>query len=519
MPRIARARTGVFDDLADQLRFAPRATLLRQITRAERLGGEIDEQENYPEDWLVARITGYRPEIDDPALIVGKAILTDLSSFVELLCERAALTIEDLGERETQTIDDLGAQWRVDRRTIERYRRRGLVARRVRTGAKGGTRLVFTATAVRAFEARHADLLAESAAFSRLSDQEIALIERRAPRYARALAWPRTQIAARLALRLGRSPGAVLRVLRDDDRGGTREPVDRDELFEKWRDGASVKSLVAMTGRTRSATHHAINTHRAHLIRGVSLVVTPNSDDARALEHEHARSGLMPVRWGDARQFVEFARSTSPASRAGERARASALAHLRWRVHHMSAGLGEGRASTATLDRIETDLRWIARLVGVLVRDEAPVILRGMEERAGCDYLELTPSDASAWFARSIGAACGAAVRFDPSRGGRLAAPVTLALSQALAPMRAERAEAGRARSAALLPDWAMRACAWQAWAEPGARARAIMLGDDEAGRLLRARYGLDGGRPRTAEEMGEEFGVGAAGLARVERG
>ncbi|MEZ6211132.1 MAG: hypothetical protein R3B46_07810 [Phycisphaerales bacterium] len=49
-----------------------------------------------PEDWLIQRITGYRPD-DEDALLVGKAILTDLSAFVELGCVSALnLTHGDL---------------------------------------------------------------------------------------------------------------------------------------------------------------------------------------------------------------------------------------------------------------------------------------------------------------------------------------------------------------------------------------------------------------------------------------
>ncbi len=526
MPRVARARTGVFDDLADQLRFAPKATLLRQIARAERLGGEIDPEENYPEDWLVQRITGYRPDIEDAALLVGKAILTDLSSFVELLCERAELTRADLPDAErVLDIDQVCARWGVDRRTIERYRRRGLVARRVRTGARGGAQLAFMPSAICAFEARFGAELQRSASFSRLSSTEQALIRRRCDRYCARLGWTRGQAAARIAARLGRAHETVLRVIRAHDgdaapdRAARTQDIDRDGVFERWRDGAAMKELAAVTGRTRSATHYLINTRRARLIRGVELVVTPNSDDARVLEDAAARTGLGVERWEDARAFVEFARGAPVVDKKIERARAMALAHLRWRAHHMIAGLPRGRAASATLDRIETDLRWIARLVVVLVRDEAAVVLRAMEERAGCGFLELTPGDASAWFDVAFGGACGAAVRFDPSRGGRLAAPVTIALSHALAGMRASPVEEGRARAVARLGDWSSHAWAWQAWVEPGAGARRVMERGGEEARLLSARYGMDGTSPRTAEEMEREFGVSGAVLARMERG
>ncbi|MEZ6211130.1 MAG: hypothetical protein R3B46_07800 [Phycisphaerales bacterium] len=174
--------------------------------------------------------------------------------------------------------------------------------------------------------------------------------------------------------------------------------------------------------------------------------MTPNSDDAAGAGGCRGTNGLV---WSGGRmrgRSLSLAGAPVVDKKIERGAGDGRWAHLR-RMHHMIAGLPRGRAASATLDRIETDLRWIARLVVVLVRDEAAVILRAMEERAGCGFLELTPGDASAWFDVAFGGACGAAVRFDPSRGGRLAAPVTIALSHALAGMRAAPAEEGRARA------------------------------------------------------------------------
>ncbi len=521
MPRLARARTGVFDDLSDQLRFAPRAALLLQITRAERLAGEIDAESAYPEDWLTQRVTGYRPDVEEPAMLVGRAVLADLSAFVELLCDRAALTTADLpeGGRGALRVEELCARWGVERKTIDRYRRRGLVARRVRIEGPGGARLLFMEGSVRAFEARHGELLGRAAGFSRMNETERARIERRAARYRARLGWSDAAITARLAARTGRSPGAVGRVLRGD--GPERDTMDGQMVFERWRDGASVAELVAQTGRTRAAVHHAIAARRTALLRGVELAggAGPGAG-VRALEHAAARTGLSAPAWEDARAFVEWARGAGPSAREAESARGRAPAALRGRAASGIAGLpAHGRAASAALDRIETDLRWITRLVTALAAGEAALVLRTIEERSGVSLLEMAPAEASMWFERAMEAACGAALRFDGSRGGRLAAPVTIALSHALAGLRASAVDPQRARSATRLADWRERATPWQAWLEPGARAREVTRRGGDAGAVLMARYGLDGGPARTAEEIAREFGVSPARLSRLERG
>ena len=85
MPAFAKLRIAALDDLARQLRFAPPETLRRQLERAEQLAAEIDPSINYPEDWIVFRITGYRADMPAPATIVGEALLGDIGILVERL--------------------------------------------------------------------------------------------------------------------------------------------------------------------------------------------------------------------------------------------------------------------------------------------------------------------------------------------------------------------------------------------------------------------------------------------------
>ena len=123
-----------------------------QIERIEDLAVEIDPALNYPEDWLIYRITGYRPEIDIPATLVGAALLGDLSALAERLSDAAALRAHELSGP-TAPIEELRRRWRVSRKTLERWRRAGLLGLRVRDPS-GGAHLVFPERVIRAFESR-----------------------------------------------------------------------------------------------------------------------------------------------------------------------------------------------------------------------------------------------------------------------------------------------------------------------------------------------------------------------------
>jgi hypothetical protein len=97
VPALSRARTGAIVRLGDELRFAGRETLRRHIERIEQLATLLDEDGVYPEDFVVFRVTGYRPEIGDPELIPGAALLGDLSALAERLSESAGWSPGELG--------------------------------------------------------------------------------------------------------------------------------------------------------------------------------------------------------------------------------------------------------------------------------------------------------------------------------------------------------------------------------------------------------------------------------------
>ncbi len=73
-------------DLFDQLRFSPLSQKKKQLAAAEQLVMIIDSQREYPYDFVVYRITGYRPPAETPLpLICGKNLLADLRVWISQL--------------------------------------------------------------------------------------------------------------------------------------------------------------------------------------------------------------------------------------------------------------------------------------------------------------------------------------------------------------------------------------------------------------------------------------------------
>src|SRR5690606_32587813 len=100
MPPLPRLRLEALAELDRQLRYQPAEAARRQLLAAEALVRELtaDDVDDrvFPEDWVIARITGYRPELDTPALIVGRALVADLVALVERLSVAAGVTVESL---------------------------------------------------------------------------------------------------------------------------------------------------------------------------------------------------------------------------------------------------------------------------------------------------------------------------------------------------------------------------------------------------------------------------------------
>jgi transposase len=525
MPRLSALRLAALADLAEQLRFVPRKAVVRQLERAVELAGDIEPERNYPEDWVIERITGYRPDLDGPATLVGAALVGDLSAFVERVSDAARLTASDL-PRGTLGVEALAERWRVSRRTVERYRRHGLVAHRARD-ERNVTTLVFTPLAIERFEAARGPALARAASFDRMDDDAAQRVVRLGRRAARRFGWSLHEASQRVGARTGRSPATVRRALERAER--ERAPVfgappgrldarEREILLRADRRGVPVRRLAERFGRSEASVRRLALEVRAERIRDLGL---PTGDaPTSALEAPAARSGLRIAIDLTTDDLVRNAASDGPVDAALERALGAAHRALVVRAGAIGAAMGRAAPPAALVDRAETDLRWAALLRVRLVQQQRRTIVQAMENALGTALASLSPERQRRAHRLAFGAAIEAAAEFDPARGGRLAAATVFAVQRAMA--RAAPAAAGASRASVRgvrLDDWRRRIAPWQAWLDPpaGSLVRAAALPDRER-RLVEARFGLTGEPPRTVAEAAEALGVSAQGAARLER-
>jgi RNA polymerase sigma factor (sigma-70 family) len=201
------------------MRFTPLEKRLEQLAAAEALLLSIDPARQYPLDFLIDRITGYRPKGTDICLVAGRDVQHDLGLLVETVsagcCQGQAEAAEPV-----LSIDAAAQRLKVATKTLQRWRRRGLPAR-VFLYPDGKRRIGFYLTSVEAFLSAHAGELSEPATRPICDPQWLI---RNAARLSRGGLWPE-EVARRLAHRAGRSPLAVLSYLRQHEQTPGAEPV------------------------------------------------------------------------------------------------------------------------------------------------------------------------------------------------------------------------------------------------------------------------------------------------------
>src|SRR5205823_5928277 len=182
----------------------------------ERLLTEIDENRDYPYQFICFRITEFRPDSYPDLLIPGADLKQDLCQLIaELAKSMPAVPVESM-EEPVLTLEQMSERLNVSTKTINRWRQRGLIGLPVL--CNGRRQVGFLPSLVEPFLSANSAKVQRGARFSQLSDEEKEEILRRARRLARAGAGSLTEVSRRIARRLGRSPETVRYTIKNYDR-------------------------------------------------------------------------------------------------------------------------------------------------------------------------------------------------------------------------------------------------------------------------------------------------------------
>jgi RNA polymerase primary sigma factor len=275
-----------------QLRFTPEVKRRAQLEAAERLYCLVEPEKQYPYDFVCFQITGFQPKSNpEPEVIGGRDLLDDLQVFISKLSGRLAVRAAEASEK-VYTIEELAGRFHVSTKTIDRWRKRGLLARKF---LFEGTdyRLGFLDSAVERFAQANPSLVASAGAFRRLTDSERQQALRQVRRLAARSSLSRHQITRQVAAQLGVAQETLRTLLQQYEKKNPDKPVfrrplgrirpaDAAELYRLYQQGTRIAELMQRFDRSRATVHRIINQRRAQALLARKIEYVPSEEFLRA---------------------------------------------------------------------------------------------------------------------------------------------------------------------------------------------------------------------------------------------
>jgi RNA polymerase sigma factor (sigma-70 family) len=524
-------------ELARQMQFTPHDTRAAQVTAAEELLHSLDAAKVYPTDFIVYRITGYRPRAVSETLLTGLALQHDLGLLIERVSETLEIRTDSLAEPILQ-IDDVTERFNVTSKTIQRWRRKGLPARRF-IFPDGKRRVGFLISSVERFFANHQDQLALDTNFSIIDDVERAEIVTNARRLAVQCRCCEAEIARRIGRKLNRSPVTILHTLRKHDLVHPESAVfplaapaisgdERSRIVRRFRRDVPVATIAGGLGRGRSAIYRVIMEERMAKLnrRKTRFIDDPlyHQDDADAAVEEIARQDDL-TSTGRAEEsrvprdlppYLQALYRTPLLSAARERA-----LFLKFNFHKCQfvtarRKLEPEHVRTRELGVLEDHLRKAVETKNAIVRANLRLVVSVARKhlRPGLTLMELI-SEGNIVLMRAVEG-------FDLHRGYRFSTYATLALMKGFArsvpQMLCSRSSGMEEGVLESVPDHRQTGQSTH-FADREQVGQLLTRLDDRERAVLLAHYGLgDRAMPATFEEVGQQLGLSKQRVRQIEK-
>ncbi len=277
-----------------QLRFAPQKKRHKQVISAEKLFAIIDKDKEYPFEFVCFKITGFRPKNHTAhELVKGSELAEDLPIFIAKLSAQVAPPASQQQEN-VYDIEQLAATLGVSTKTINRWRKRGLLARKF-VFDDGVKRLGFLQSTVDRFIKANPDLTAKAKTFTRLTKKQKQQIIKQARSLTAKPGLSRYQIIAKIAAKTAKAHETIRYTLLNyenshPDRHAFKEsplavdPAHAAEIYKLFKQGSAIRELMSRFNRSRSSIYRIIDHGRAKalLAKKIDFIDSPEflSEDA-----------------------------------------------------------------------------------------------------------------------------------------------------------------------------------------------------------------------------------------------
>jgi RNA polymerase sigma factor (sigma-70 family) len=513
-----------------QVRFAPPVRRMEQLARAERLLAEIDAGKAYPYQFVCFRITDYRPDSYPDLLIEGPDLEHDLFVFIaELARSLPAVPVENVAEP-VMTLDQMSKRLNVSTKTINRWRRRGLIG--VPVLCNGRRQVGFLPSLVEPFLIANHARVDRGSRFSQLSDDEKEEILRRAKRMAQLSCGTLTEVSRRIARHLGRSVETVRYTIKNYDRqhpdqalfpasGGILDTDTKQAIFSSYRRGISVDILAKRFRRTRTSMYRVINEVRARrlLDQPLEWIHHPSFDDPKSAdvilapmpgqeEYEERRRDMHAPK--DAPPELASLYEVPLLNKEQEQHLFRQMNYLKCQAGRLRERLDPARARIQELKEIEDLQSRATAIKDRLINCNMRLVVSIAKRHSGQtdNFFELL-SDGNMSLIRAV-------EKFDYSRGNKFSTYATWAIMKNFArsipeeKRRRERYVTGHEDLFEFAPDTRSDEQECLATAEQTSHRvnRLLESLDARERQIIRMRAGLDNSEGMTLEEIGQHLGI-----------
>ena len=440
------------EELAKQMAFTPIGKRHEQLQAALGLIGQIDATEDYPWEFVLYRLTGYRPKDSADHIISGRALLADIAGLVESVSDSLNIPIADAKD-EVLSLEQITQKFKVSSKTIQRWRRRGLAAMRF-VYPDGVKRLGFLAADVARFSTQFAVRVEKSARFRQLSEEEKTEIIRRARRLAVHCHCCLKLISRRIARHTKRSPETIRYVIRRwdaehpdqavfPDTPGPLTDQDKRIIVDCFDRGISVDCLAKRYCRTPSSIYRVVGQDKAQRIKNlvIRFVTNPLFDhpDAdqiilKVLPEKARQQPTDPLAGLDAREQIVLRQPNDIPAYLSDVFRQPMLPHavvmdafrrmnyIKAKAARLQARIDITAARTADLEVIESLLENAGVIRNQILQAHLRVVVHvaRKHQHSQHDLFELI-SDGNLWMMRAVDT-------FDFSRGVKFSTYLTYVL-------------------------------------------------------------------------------------------
>jgi len=258
------------------------------VDAAEELAQIIDPDRQYPYDFVVYRLTGYRPPSTEQQSqpMIGRELRRDLLRLMLDISDSFELRTTDY-DQEVHDTPGLAGRYHVSTKTVQRWRSRGLPARRL-IFPDGKRRVAFLDSSVQRFVGRQQSQVIRSMRFTQLTEGERSDIIRRARRMAAFTHCTLSDVVKRLAARTERAVETIRYTIRNHDLENPDDAIfpylsgplgeqEKKAIYRCFLRGVPVSTLTERYRRTRGTIYRVINEMRANQLLSRPIQYVYNS--------------------------------------------------------------------------------------------------------------------------------------------------------------------------------------------------------------------------------------------------